>query len=177
MCARQWPVWDGWGPRGAIPTPRGTRAVPGWPWPHGTSPALAGGFWLLPVPPGFPLGPCPESSGGVAIRRLPSQQLGGCRCSRAAADLHVCLRRATFVLLRFPPWGHQCAAISCQLLPTAWRAIPGTCVTPLLPRHPKLVGPSRRGGSAAHGGLETYGCLAAFCLSWSWHVGVGSTAS
>lgn len=111
MCARQWPVWGGGGPSWAIPIPRGTRAVPGRHRPGSTSPAPVGGFrsfqLLLAIP-----SPCPERAGGaVAIRRLP-RQLGGCRCGPAAADLHVCLYRATSMFLHIPPQGCQHVALS-----------------------------------------------------------------
>lgn len=53
------------------------------------------------------------------------------------------------------------------------------CPTSSFPRLrcPESVGPARWGGSAAHGGLETCGCLAGFCFSSSWQVVVGRAAS
>ena len=140
----------GRGPSRAVPTLRATRAVPGRHPLQRRIPCFGGRVLLLSAPPGSPLGPCPERAVGVvAIRRLPSRQLGGCRCGHTAADLHVCLRRATFKSLCFPPRGCQRAAVSRELLPTPRRALPGTRVTRLLPPVPRI------GGSGSAGWLSS----------------------
>lgn len=76
------------------------------PW-EGFTPSSSS--WLFPAP---------------APRELRAPwQLGGCRCGPAAADLHVCLHRATSIFLHIPPQGCQHVAVSQELLPTPWQVL------------------------------------------------------
>lgn len=110
----------------------------------------------------LPPSPCPERAAGVmAARRLPSRQRGGCRCSHAAANLHVCPCQATFMSPCFPPRGRprtwpspMCATVSRESPPMPWRVIAGTWAMTLLPPAPRIGGPGSAGwlGSARWAG-------------------------
>lgn len=139
--------------------------------PSSTSPAPAGGFRSFPLllaPPGRH--PERAAAGVVAIRRLASWQLGGCRhgdeeVASAAAQLLICMSAYVGQLScrsAFLPGAASAYPSPASSFPRPGGRYPAHTWHDACLRWPESVGPAWRGGSAARGGSETCSCLAGF---------------